>query len=216
MLSATSLKSLFPDFENALLQEMAQECTAMSFEDGAQLMRTGQYIRASMIILDGLVKVYREDDEGNEFFMYYIAPGQACALSLVCSVASNTSELTARAVGQVEVISVPLDKMDEWMTRYRSWYQFVLGTYRMRFEELLQTIDQIAFRNMDERLVAYLRKNQLSLQTNIIPYTHAEMAAELNSSREVISRLMKKLSDKGMVKLHRNSIEIIDLGPLPM
>lgn len=211
MLSENEIRELFPAFEPGLVKEMREVCSLRSFADGDVLMKTGQYIRSTMIILKGLVKVFREDEEGNEFFMYYIEPGQACALSMVCALRQNTSELTAKAVGDLEVITVPLDKMDEWMTRYKSWYQFVLGTYRSRFEELLTTIDAVAFRNMDERLIFYLKKNQQTLKTNIIPFTHAEIAAELNSSREVISRLMKKLSDKGLVRLHRHSVEIIDL-----
>src|SRR5688500_5491037 len=104
-------------------------------------MRTGQYIRAMLLVVDGLVKIYREDDEGDEFFMYYLEGGNACALSLLCSVKQDTSELTARAVQATTVISIPLKYMEEWMLRYKSWYQFVLNTYRLRFEELLLTID---------------------------------------------------------------------------
>jgi len=211
MIPEHEVAALFPGFEKKLVEELADSGSLRSFKSGDVLMKTGQYIRATMIIISGLVKVYREDEEGNEFFMYYLEPGQACALSMICSSKQNTSELSAKAMGDTEVITVPLDKMDVWMQQYRSWYQFVLGTYRSRFEELLETIDQVAFRNMDERLIAYLRKNQRSLKSNIIPFTHAEIAQELNSSREVISRLMKKLADKGMVKMHRQSIEIINL-----
>jgi CRP/FNR family transcriptional regulator len=101
--------------------------------------------------------------------------------------------------------------MDQWMVQYKSWYQFVLGTYRERFEELLQTIDHIAFRNMDERLVFYLKRYQDMQKSNIVAIPFTEIAQELNSSREVISRLMKKLSDKGFIKLHRSYVEIISL-----
>lgn len=211
MLPEDDIRTLFPGFENELIVELAETSQLKTFKHGDVLMKTGQYIRSTMILVSGLIKVYREDEEGNEFFMYYIEPGQACALSMVCTIKQNISELTAKAVGDIEVLTVPLDRMDQWMTTYKSWYQFVLGTYRARFEELLVTLDHVAFRNMDERLVYYLRKNQETLKSNIIPYTHAEIANELNSSREVISRLMKKLSDKGCVKLNRNSIEIISL-----
>lgn len=211
MIPENEIASLFPDFEKELVAEMAQSCTLRNFTDGSMLMKTGQNIRSTMIIISGLVKVYREDDEGNEFFMYYIEPGQACALSMICSAKQDTSELSAKAVGNLEVIAVPLEKMDQWMTKYKTWYHFVLGTYRKRFEELLTTIDHVAFRNMDERLVFYLKKNQETLKTNILPFTHAEIANELNSSREVISRLMKKLEGRGMIKMNRQNIEIIDL-----
>lgn len=212
MISEVEIGNIFPQFETELKEEMAGNCTVRSFTDGSLLMKTGQYIRSSMVVLSGLVKVYREDEEGAEFFMYYIQPGEACALSLICSSKQDTSELTARAIGDVEVLLIPLNKMDEWMMVYKSWYHFVLGTYRKRFEELLTTIDHIAFRNMDERLVFYLKKHQQSLNSNFIPFTHAEIAQELNSSREVVSRLMKKLADRNMIKIHRHNVEIVDLS----
>ena len=216
MIPENEIQALFPSFEPELVREMAGVCSLRAFSEGEVLMKTGQYIKSTMIILDGLVKVSREDDAGGEFFMYYIEPGQACALSMVCTLKQNISELTAKAVTDLEVVTIPLDKMDEWMMKYRSWYQFVLGTYRSRFEELLTTVDQIAFRNMDERLVFYLKKNAESLKTAIIPFTHAEIAAELNSSREVVTRLLKKLAEKGMIRMHRHSIEIIDGSQFPL
>ena len=117
----------------------------------------------------------------------------------------------AKAVKDTEVIAIPLQFMDEWISKYKSWYYFVLSTYRLRFEELLSTIDHVAFRGMDERLEFYLKKHQETLQTNTITINHQEIANELNSSREVISRLLKKMEQLGKVKLHRNAIEIIQL-----
>jgi CRP/FNR family transcriptional regulator len=201
----------FPSFEKELIEDISIVGEVRSFPEGETLMRTGQYIRSTILILDGLVKIYREDEEGNEFFMYYIDPGKACALSLICAVKQETSELMAKAVTDVTMLSIPLMYMDQWMTKYKSWYHFVLGSYRERFEELLQTIDHIAFRNMDERLVFYLKRHQQKIKGNFIPLSFTEIAQELNSSREVISRLMKKLSDKGLIKLHRSQIEIVKL-----
>lgn len=211
MIPVDEISKLFPDFEPALVKDIAATCSLRNFQDGDVLMKTGNFIRYTMVIISGLVKVLREDDEGNEYFMYYIEPGQACALSMTCANKQNMSEITARAVGDVELISVPLEKMDVWMMQYKSWYQFVLGTYRKRFEEMLTTLDHVAFRNMDERLAFYLKENSRKLKTNIIPFTHAEIAGELNSSREVISRLMKKMADRGMIKMNRNEIEIVNL-----
>jgi CRP/FNR family transcriptional regulator len=205
------LAQLFPSFEKELVKEMGKIAEVKTFKEGELLMRTGQNIRYTILLLKGLVKIYREDDEGNEFFMYYLDGGKACALSMICASKQDTSELTAKSVTDTTVITIPLSFMDQWMTKYKSWYQFVLGTYKERFEELLLTIDHIAFRNMDERLVFYLKRHQDKLKSNNIPLTHSEIAQELNSSREVITRLLKKLSDKGMLKMHRQHIEIIDL-----
>lgn len=174
-------------------------------------MRTGQYFKSSMLILDGLVKVYREDDEGNEFFMYYLKPGQACALSLVCATKQEKSQIMAKAVKETDVLSIPLKFMDHWMTKYKSWYHFVLETYRSRFEELLLTLDHIAFRAMDERLEFYLKNHRDSLGTSTIVINHQQIADELNSSREVISRLLKKMEQLGKLRLGRNEIEITGL-----
>ena len=205
------LRLKFPSFEKELVEEIVSKGSIRSFKNGDQLIKTGQYIRSAMLVLNGLIKIYREDNEGNEFFIYYLEPGQACALSMVCALKQETSQVMAVAVADTEVIAIPLDVMDAWMMKYKSWYQFVLGSYRDRFEELLLTIDHIAFRNMDERLVFYLKRNSDILGSNMLAITHSEIANELNSSREVISRLMKKLADKGMIKVHRQFVEIIDL-----
>jgi CRP/FNR family transcriptional regulator len=213
-LSEQAIHKHFPSLQKELVQKIAEVGEQRTFKEGELLMRTGQYIRSTILVVEGLVKIYREDDEGNEFFMYYLDGGKACALSMICATRQDTSELTAKAVMDTTVIAIPLHYMDQWMTQYKSWYHFVIGTYRDRFEELLLTIDHIAFRNMDERLVFYLKRHQEKLKSNRIPLTHTEIAQELNSSREVITRLLKKLSDKGMVRLHRQHIEIINLDLL--
>lgn len=214
MLPIQTIKKLFPSFEPALAETLAEKGEIRDVLAGQMLMKTGQHIRSTMLVLSGLVKVFREDDEGGEFFMYYLQPGQACALSMVCATRRETSEIMARAVTDSEILTVPLDFMDEWMLKYKTWYHFVLETYRNRFEELLHTVDHIAFRNLDERLVFYLRRYQESRKTNVISTSFTEIAQDLNSSREVISRLMKKLSEKGMVQLHRSHVEILDLDKL--
>lgn len=206
------ISGLFPGFQSDLIGELSEKGEIREFETGEIIMRTGQNIRYTMLVVSGLIKVYREDDEGNEYFMYYLHPGEACAVSMICATKQETSQVQAKAITHTEVIAVPLAYMDEWMRKYKSWYYFVLETYRTRFEELLQTIDHIAFRNMDERLIFYLRRHQQSLQTNRIDTSFTEIAQELNSSREVVSRLMKQLSDKGLVKLHRSYVEIINLS----
>ena len=205
------LMSKFPQLENALIKEMSAAGNLRTIKEGDVIIQSGQNIRSALLIIDGLIKIYREDEEGHEFFMYYLDGGKACALSLVCAVKQETSEVMAKAVTEATLLAVPLSIVDQWMSRYKSWAQFALGTYRQRFEELLKTIDHIAFRNMDERLVFYLKRHQEKLNTNHLHLSFTQIAQELNSSREVISRLMKKLSDKGLVQLHRSHIEIINL-----
>ncbi len=204
-------RHLFPDLETGLQQELQEKGRILEVHPGETLLQTGQHIRNTMIVLDGLVKLYREDDEGNEFFMYYLHPGDGCALSLICDRSFRASAVTAKAVTEATLLIVPLEHTENWMRQYRTWYHFVVGTYRKRYEELLETIDHIAFRNMDERLEFYLRRHRDSLKTNVLKITNTEIAQELNSSREVISRLMKKLSEDGKVRLLKNGIEILKL-----
>ncbi|MCU0395588.1 MAG: Crp/Fnr family transcriptional regulator [Chitinophagaceae bacterium] len=208
---ATTIQQVFPEFEPALAQQMENEAMFRQIPANTDLMRPGQFIRSTMLVLSGLIKVYREDDDGNEFFMYHLQPGDGCALSMTCMVGQERSTIAAKTVQDSEVIMIPLDKMDAWMSQYKSWYHFVVKTYRNRFEELLQTLDNVAFRNMDERLEFYLKRQQKTLDSRIIPVTHQEIAQDLNSSREVISRLLKKLAERGKVRLHRYHIEIMDL-----
>jgi CRP/FNR family transcriptional regulator, anaerobic regulatory protein len=201
----------FSSLEPELIGEMVKFGDVKVFHEGELLIRTGQNIRSAILVLEGMVKIYREDEEGNEFFMYYLDAGKACAISLVCALGRETSGLMAKAITNATVLSIPVQYVDEWMGKYKGWAQFALSTYRERFEELLETIDHIAFRNMDERLIFYLKRHQEKFHTNIVPISFTEIAQDLNSSREVISRLMKKLSEKGIIQLHRSQIEIIDL-----
>ena len=201
----------FPMMEPDLLKEMEAVSEIKTFAEGEKLMRTGQNIRAALLVINGRIKIYREDEAGNEFFMYYLGAGKACAVSLVCALGQETSGLMAKADSEATILSIPVQYVDAWMGKYKSWAQYALSSYRERFDELLETIDHVAFRNMDERLIFYLKRHSETLQTKTLSIPYTRIAIDLNSSREVISRLMKKLSEKGIVKLHRNYVEILDL-----
>lgn len=198
---------MFPLFDKKLAEFIAGISELRTFNEGDVMMKTGQYFKASMLITRGKVKLYREGEDGNEFFMYFLEGGNACALSMICATRNQSSQIMAIAVEETEVIMIPIQYMDELMTQYKGWYYFVLETYRSRFEELLVVIDNIAFKNMDERLEWYL-KNQAKSGRQI-HLTHQQIANDLSSSREVISRLLKKLENHGLVTLHRNHIEFL-------
>jgi CRP/FNR family transcriptional regulator len=210
-MTTKELKNIFPGLEAELYDEIIQHGTIKEVKAGDTLLRVGQTIRSTMLILDGLVKLYREDELGKEFFIYHLDAGQACSLSMICADKQETSEVLAKALTDATILSIPLEFMDQWMSRYKSWYQFVITSYRSRFEELLKTIDAIAFSNMDQRLEDYLKKQVARLGNNL-KMTHQEIATDLNSSREVISRLLKKMETKGWVIIHRNSVEWIKTG----
>jgi CRP/FNR family transcriptional regulator len=140
--------------------------------------------------------------------MYYLGPGQACAVSIICAMQSDTSEITAVAEEDCEILLIPISLMDTLFKNHRSWYQFVLQTYRSRFDEVLSVIDDVAFRNMDERLFFYLKRFKEKTGKTQLDFSHQQIAEDLNSSREVISRLLKKMEQRGELILHRNMIEI--------
>lgn len=203
------VKTYFSQFEPDLQEMLIDKGALKSFEPGDMLMQTGQNMRSIVLIVAGRVKLYREGDDGDEFFMYYLQPGGACALSMICAARQETSQVMAKAVETTKVLTIPISLMDTLMKQYKSWYYFVLETYRARFEELLFVIDNIAFKNMDERLEFYLAKQHKDLKTSSLFVTHGEIANDLNSSREVISRLLKKMEQRGDVVLHRNYIEYL-------
>ncbi len=201
-------KEIFPQFEPALVEVIEKEAVQRTFLAGEVIMRTGQFIKSTALVLEGRVKIYRENPEGGEFLMYYLGPGQACAVTMICAIQSQTSEIMAKAEEDTEVLMIPIQLMDDLMNKYKSWYQFVIQTYRSRYEELLSVIDNIAFRNMDERLEFYLKRHAASTGKKTIETSHQQIADDLNSSREVISRLLKKMEQRNLLKLHRNMIEL--------
>lgn len=203
-----NLQELFPTFDKELLANIETHAEIKEVKAGDILMRKGQYIKHTILVLKGTIKIYRNDDEGGEFFMYHLNPGQACAISMVCAAQQEASQISAIAVEDSTLLYVPLKMMEQWMAEYKSWYAFVINTYRNRFEELLTVIDQVAFRSMDERLEFYLKRQSKNASLRTINLSHQQIATDLNSTREVISRLLKKMEQRGLVKLNRNYIEL--------
>lgn len=203
------IKALFPQFEPELMNEIIANGVIKTIPAGEVLMRTGQFIKSTMLILEGNVKVFRENEDGGEFLMYFLQPGEACAISIICAAKTEASRVMAKTTEETTVLMIPLQLLDRWMLDYKSWYHFVLSTYRNRFDELLVLIDQVAFRNMDERLRSYLERHAKVHNSSIISLSHQQIADELNSSREVVSRLLKKMEQRHMVILHRNAVELI-------
>jgi CRP/FNR family transcriptional regulator len=210
--SASLLEARFDTLEPELQRIIMEVGEVREFSEGDVIMRTGDPIRSTMLLIDGRIKVYRVDDEGNEFLVYYIEPGEACALSMMCGLNNEHSGITAVSDTDTTMISIPFEYTGKWMSEFRSWDEFILRTYRNRFEEIMKTLDQVVFRSMDERLYFYLkRKSERGNELNI---SHQEIANDLNSAREVISRLLKKMEQLGALKLQRNKIILIDLDLL--
>ncbi|MCL9980290.1 MAG: Crp/Fnr family transcriptional regulator [Bacteroidia bacterium] len=205
-ISPEHLRLKFPGIESELLQEISDHSEVKEVEAGEILIRTGQHLTSAIIVLRGALKIYREGDEGGEFFLYYLNPGQACAMSMSCLRHQEQSQVMGMAVDDSEVLMVPMMKINQWVREYQSWQEFVINSYRNRFEEVLAVLDSVAFRGMDERLEFYLIKESKRIKGNNLTVSHQAIANDLNTSREVVSRLLKKMEQRAILELHRNSI----------
>jgi len=199
---------LFP-FEPELLAELDVVGQVRQFDAGTVLMEPGQPMLYIPIVLSGSIKIMRPDDDAGELLLYYLNPSDSCALSISSVLSGDTSPILAVVEERADVLMIPIKNAEDWMGRYDSWRQFVFQTYQKRFDDLLQTLDSVAFRQLDERLLAYLdQKAQLAGGRHLY-LTHEDIARDLNTSREVISRLLKQLERLGRVSLSRNKISLV-------
>ena len=198
-------------FESQLINEIEGVASYHEIKEGEKIIDIGEYIRGMPLLISGVIKVLREDDDGDELLLYYLEKGDTCSMTMACCLGDTKSEIRAIAETDVSMVIVPVRKMEEWVSKYRTWRSFVFESYHNRLNEMLSTIDNIAFMNMDQRLIEYLREKVRINQSNTIKNTHQEIAHDLHSSRVVISRLLKKLEQMRKIKLYRNSIEILDL-----
>jgi CRP/FNR family transcriptional regulator len=193
-------------FEKELINEINQVGTFKEISEGQKMIEIGEYVRSMPLLVSGVIKILREDDDGDELLLYFLEKGDTCAMTLTCCLGQTKSEIRAIAETDAKLIMIPIEKMEEWSAKYKSWRNFVFESYHNRLNELLDTIDSIAFLKMDARLLKYLTEKARVSEDNIINSTHQDIAYELHTSRVVISRLLKKLENLGKVELHRNHI----------
>lgn len=206
---AAQIKKLYPDFSFELIEDLLKHGKLKTIRPGEVIMDVGSHINEVPLILEGKLKVFRPHEDGHELFLYYLGAGDACAISLACSSGNQRiSRIRAEAVDTCLLFVFPVRFMDEWMLQHRTWYYYVLNTYRFRFEEILKSLDNVAFYKLDERVEQYLSLQKKQSNSNILEITHQEIAMELNSSREVISRILKKLEKSGKITMGRNHIEV--------
>lgn len=196
-------------FEEKLLEEIAQVARIYDFKEGDVLIDFGDYIKNMPLLLKGAIKILREDFDEGELLLYFIEKGDTCAMTMACCLGDTKSEIKAVAETDVKLVMIPVNKMEEWLGKYKSWRNFVFNSYNNRLKEMLTAIDNLAFMNMDERLLNYLFEKAKINKTNHVQNTHQEIAYDLHTSRVVISRLLKALENEGRIKLHRASIEIV-------
>lgn len=193
-----------------LLEELEKHGTLQEMEAGKSIIEPGQYIKMVPVVLEGTIKVMRTNEEGHDLFLYYIESGETCAVSLTCCSAMNPSEVKAVAEEKTRILAIPARKHEEWTNEFRQWKDFVAQTYQKRFQAMFQAIDDIAFKKMDERLIKYLVVKSRQAKSNELSITHQEIAKELGTSREVISRLLKQLENRKLVELGRNIVYVRD------
>lgn len=198
-------------FEKELIQEIGDTGVLKSAKEGEIIMDINDYIKAMPLLLDGAIKILREDNEGNELLLYFLERGDTCALTLSCCLGQTKSEVRAIAERDTTFIMIPITKIEDWTTKYSSWRNFIFDSYHSRLTEMLETIDTLAFMNMDERLLRYLQDKAKINQSEKLQVTHQEVAYDLNTSRVVVSRLLKKLEMQGKILLQRNFIIVREL-----
>ncbi|MFK8008633.1 MAG: Crp/Fnr family transcriptional regulator [Saprospiraceae bacterium] len=201
----------FPSLaELALQKEIARVGTLKYFPEGQVIMNFGSYVKLVPLLVKGSIKVVREDEEdGKELLLYYLNAGETCSMSFSCCMMDKVSDIRTTAEDDSIVIGIPVKYVDEWMSKFPSWKNFVMRSYDSRMKEMIKTIDSIAFKKMDERLLEYLRERAAAHNSKVIHSTHQEIAADLNASREAVSRLLKQLEKNGIVTLERNKVNLL-------
>ena len=205
------VKKRFPFFESGLRNAIMESGTYREFSSGQELIREDQYIRSFPIVISGLIKVCRTDDAGNELLLYYLRPGEVCTVSLICCMDRTRSRVKALTEEDTTAIQIPVELLDSWMTMYQTWKEYVMRSMQKRFDELLDALDSIAFLKMDERLEKFFTDRFKSSRTTVFEGSHQEVALAMNSSREVISRLLKQMEKQGLVILSRGRIDYTPL-----
>lgn len=192
--------------EEELIQEMSAIARIKEVLTDEIIIHVGDELLMIPIVISGSIKVSRENESGNELLLYYIEGGDTCAMTLQCCVKKVDSQIKATAMEPSLLLMFPIENMDKWMDKYKSWRSFILSSYHSRMMELMETIDVISFMRLDERLLKYLTDQVKLVSSMELHHTHQQIADDLNSSRVVISRLLKQLEIKGIITIHRNKI----------
>ena len=196
-------------FEKELIDEIVNTGMLRTIHNGEMLIDIGDNMTHVPLILEGAVKIIREDKNGDEIALYFLERGDTCAISFVNCINRSQSMFRGIAEKVTEGVFVPVEKVDEWLKKYATWRHFIIDSYHMRLIEMVESIDSLAFMKLDNRLLKYLTDKVKIKKDNILHITHQEIADDINTSRVVVSRLLKQLEVEGKIKIRRNRI-IID------
>lgn len=198
-------------FEEELLADIEANGVYKKISKGTTLMDIGEPITNIPLLLNGAIKILREDDDGDELLLYFLEKGDTCAMTFSCCMRKNKSEIRAVTENETELLMIPVQKMEVWMGKYKTWQRFILDSYHTRMMELLETVDTLAFMRLDERLLKHLQDKAKVTHDDSIHNTHQDIAYDLHTSRVVISRLLKKLEKEGKIEMHRSHIKVLEL-----
>lgn len=197
-------------FEDELMDEIEKYGMYQKLREDELLIDLGDTMKGIPLLLEGAIKIVREDKNGEEILLYYLERGDTCASSFSSAISNGKCGIRAIAEKDSEIIFLPKNKLDEWLVKYKSWRSFVIDSYNIRLNEMMETIDTLAFMKMDERLFKYLTDKAQILRDTTLETTHQEIAYDMHTSRVVISRLLKQLEREGKIKLLRNKIEVLE------
>lgn len=197
-------------FNPELIKEIEELGEYREFKAGEEILDYGQVIKFLPLLLNGAIRILRENKEGQELLLYFLERGDTCAFTLNCCIGNKISEIRAEAETDVKLVMIPIQKLDEWMCKYTEWRAYVMRSYYERVNELLDVVDAIAFQQLDQRVFQFLKDKAMVSNDTTIVVTHQEIASYLNSSRVVISRLLKKLEIQGKIEIGRNQIKLVD------
>ncbi|MBX2916622.1 MAG: Crp/Fnr family transcriptional regulator [Cyclobacteriaceae bacterium] len=196
-------------FQSLLKEEVSQYGQLKRFPTGSIILQEDSYIKAIPLVLKGSLKVMRTDPQGHEILLYYITPGESCIMSFLGGIHNETSKLKAVAEEDSDILFIPVEKASEWIKKFPEWSDFIFKLYHKRFEELLTAVNAIAFQKLDSRLLQLLRQKAELYKSKDISITHQQLADELGTAREAVSRVIKQMENEGLVKLARNKISLL-------
>ena len=180
-----------------------------TFTEGEVILREDAYVNAIPIVTSGSIRVLRADEDNSEILLYYIKPGETCIMSFLGGMYHDKSKVKAIAEEDTEILFIPIEKVSSLIKEFPEWLDYIFRLYHKRFEELLEVVNAVVFKKMDERLLNFIKKKAELSDSSTINITHEQLANELATARVVVSRLLKQMEEQGLVKLGRNKISIM-------
>jgi CRP/FNR family transcriptional regulator len=196
-------------FEPGLMAKVQAHATLMNLNSGDVMLKIGKPVWGIPLLAKGTVKISRVNEEGQEILLYYVKAGETCAMSFTCWMTTQVSSIKSTAEDECVLYVIPGKVADEWMQQYPTWKKFVMNTILDGFTEIVKSIDDVAFKKMDDRLVSYLKAKSGISGSSLVNVTHQQIADELGTNRVVVSRLLKKLETDGLLLLYRHQIKLL-------